>query len=93
MHISRPYEESILQKAIDSQRAELGIVYGRRRIGKSTLLRKFVQTPGDLYFEGIDKLTLPQQIKHFLTQLSHQSKQPLFPPKLGMRLSMRSPHS
>lgn len=78
MHVTRTYEENILHKAINSKRAELGIVYGRRRIGKSTLLKKFVLAPGDLYFEGVDKLTQSKQIKHFLTQLAHQTKQPLY---------------
>ena len=35
----RKEEIALLRRAIASERAELGIVYGRRRIGKSTLLQ------------------------------------------------------
>jgi AAA+ ATPase superfamily predicted ATPase len=35
----RIYELDLLRKAIASRKAELGVVYGRRRIGKSTLLK------------------------------------------------------
>lgn len=37
MFYGRKYELGIIKTAIASNRAELGIVYGRRRIAKSTL--------------------------------------------------------
>ncbi|RZB35063.1 MAG: hypothetical protein SRB1_00831 [Desulfobacteraceae bacterium Eth-SRB1] len=40
MFFGRKYELNIIKDAIASNRAELGIVYGRRRIGKSSLLMK-----------------------------------------------------
>jgi len=40
MFYGRTYELTIIKKAIASKRAELGIVYGKRRIGKSSLLLK-----------------------------------------------------
>jgi len=36
MFFGRKYELSIIKDAIASNRAELGIIYGRRRIGKSS---------------------------------------------------------
>jgi AAA+ ATPase superfamily predicted ATPase len=70
--IGRSYEIDLLETAINSNRAELGIVYGRRRIGKSTLLESRL-TPGDLYFEGIKGLPLKAQIEHFCRQLAEQT--------------------
>lgn len=56
-----------------SKKAELGIIYGRRRIGKSTLLQSLLRK-GDLYFEGIKGLSKQKQIQHFAQQLATQTK-------------------
>ena len=64
------------EEAIASNRAELGIVYGRRRIGKSSLLMKAVSRKGDLYFEALQNVSLKKQIDHFLYQLAEQTKTP-----------------
>ncbi|MGK5082249.1 ATP-binding protein [Bdellovibrionota bacterium FG-1] len=82
----RAYEEHQIQTAIHSKRAELGIVYGRRRIGKSRLIKQFVKRKGDLYFEalggnreteGAGAHTTPKQIAHFVRQLAEQTDTPL----------------
>ena len=54
--IGRKTELNLLKSANQSNKAELGIVYGRRRIGKSTLLQSLLKK-GDLYFEGIKGLS------------------------------------
>ena len=53
MFYGREHELKIIEGAVNSNRAELGIVYGRRRIGKSALLMKFKKHKGDLYFEAL----------------------------------------
>lgn len=73
MFIGRKYESQIIQKAIVSQRAELLIIYGRRRVGKSALLKKHYVKGRDLYFEGIKGLPLKAQIAHFLNQFAEQT--------------------
>ena len=55
MFYGREYETGIIKKAINSSRAELGVVYGRRRIGKSAMLNRMISRKGDLYFEGLQK--------------------------------------
>jgi len=55
MFYGRKYELNLIKDAIASSRAELGIVYGRRRIGKSTLLSRAGTRKGDLYFECLQK--------------------------------------
>jgi predicted AAA+ superfamily ATPase len=41
MFVDREAELALLQQAWSSQRAELIVVYGRRRVGKTALLRAF----------------------------------------------------
>ncbi len=73
MFIGREDESNIIARAVKSARPELGIVYGRRRIGKSTLLAESIHK-GDLYFEGLQKASRKQQIDHFVSQLAEQTK-------------------
>ena len=76
MFVGRKYELRILRDAIASRRAELGIVYGRRRIGKSTLLMKAMSRKGDLFFEALQNVPQKKQIDHFLLQLAEQTQTP-----------------
>ncbi|RLF68252.1 MAG: hypothetical protein DRN57_04620 [Thermoplasmata archaeon] len=50
MFIDREYEMSILKDIAGSDRAELVLLYGRRRVGKSSLLTRFVEEEGGVYF-------------------------------------------
>jgi hypothetical protein len=61
MFIGRKYELKIIEQAIVSKRAELGIVYGRRRIGKSTLLKQAAPKKSTLYFEALQGVSLKKQ--------------------------------
>ena len=76
MFIGRDHERGILEEAIASDRAELGIVYGRRRIGKSTLLQSVCRR-GDLFFEGLQGASMADQIEHFMKQLAEQTDTPV----------------
>jgi predicted AAA+ superfamily ATPase len=71
--IGRANELKFLKQANQSNKAELGIIYGRRRVGKSTLLQSLLKE-GDLYFEGLKGLPKLKQIKHFTQQLAEQTK-------------------
>lgn len=71
--IGRDYELKQIQEVIHASRAELGIVYGRRRVGKSALLKKAGKGVKILYFEGLQKVTKKQQIQHFISQLAEQT--------------------
>jgi len=76
MFYGREHELDIIQRAIRSERPELGIVYGRRRVGKSALLMQAAGRKGDLYFEGLQQASLKQQIDHFMSQLAEQTATP-----------------
>src|SRR3990167_3724234 len=71
--IGRESELNLLKSCTESDRAELGVVYGRRRVGKSELLKKLVKRKGDYYFEGLQKTSAKNQIAHFIDQLAEQT--------------------
>lgn len=77
MFIGRKHELDLLRRAIGSRQAELVIMYGRRRVGKSALLEKAGGRKGDLSFEAIQKIPQKKQIDHFLRQLAEQTRTPL----------------
>jgi len=64
---NREKEKQRLNKAIDSKKAKLIIVFGRRRCGKSTLIRNTLK-PSDIYFmaqqsdESIQRMQLANTI-------------------------------
>ncbi len=52
MFINREQELATLQNLYQSQRAELFVLYGRRRVGKTELLRAFCQEKRTVFFEA-----------------------------------------
>lgn len=78
MFYGRKHELKLLEEHYGSGRSELVIIYGRRRIGKSELIKQFTKDKKHLYFEAIDNATQSQQINHFLIQLAEQTDQPKF---------------
>ncbi|MCD8268835.1 MAG: hypothetical protein LUD46_10540 [Parabacteroides sp.] len=47
--VDRIEEQKRLIKTLNSDKASFIVIYGRRRLGKSTLIKK-VLTPGDVYY-------------------------------------------
>ncbi len=78
MFVGRIHELNLLEQALASDRAELVILYGRRRVGKSTLLVKAMRKhKGTLFFEALQQTPQKKQIEHFLWQLAQQTQTPL----------------
>ena len=72
----RKKELSILESKIKLQRSNLVIIRGRRRIGKTTLVKYFAQKYSFWQFEGLAptiKTSKQNQIDNFMLQLSLQS--------------------
>lgn len=68
MHlIGRTFEKQQLQEALESQEAELVAVYGRRRVGKTFLVRSFFENKKCIFFQssGIHRAKLSFQLKEF----------------------------
>lgn len=71
--IGRKYEQEKLEKAYNSKRAELIAVYGRRRVGKTFLVRTFFTKKDCIFFQvtGIHKGTANIQLKEFTKEIKN----------------------
>lgn len=79
MFIGRQQELSTLQDAYESPKRELVVLYGRRRIGKSLLVREFLKNKPTTYsFEAIEGAPTRLQIRQFAGLLSEQTQDTFF---------------
>lgn len=63
--VGRKHETSILTGALSSNKPELIAVFGRRRVGKTFLVREVYKDNIRFEFSGIHKVPLKQQLKNF----------------------------
>lgn len=61
--VARVREQQVLTDALDSHRSELVAVYGRRRIGKTYLVREFFGKQITFSFTGLSKGQRADQIR------------------------------
>lgn len=73
--IGRKKEMALLKEALDSPGAELIAVYGRRRIGKTFLIKEFFNNKFDFYATGVYQGKQKDQIKAFTASFSKQPPQ------------------
>ena len=52
MFIGRSKELENLNQLYASDRFEFAVIYGRRRVGKSTLIKKFCESKNFIYYVG-----------------------------------------
>ena len=79
--IGRHEEKKVLQRCVDSERAEFVAIYGRRRIGKTFLLKQFFESSFDFYTTGVYQVSRSEQLKNWQKQLLKYSKQRRNTPK------------
>jgi AAA+ ATPase superfamily predicted ATPase len=79
--IGRQKEQEQLQAAMDSNRAELIAVYGRRRIGKTYLIKEFFDGQFDFYATGIFEGDLELELTAFCDMIRQKSQNTL--PKIA----------
>ncbi len=72
--ISRARECAELQRCLESDRSELVIVHGRRRIGKTYLIDNFFHNKFDFSFVGEYKTATKVQIQDFVLAIQRYSK-------------------
>ena len=74
MFVGRHRELTVLEDAYSSEKGELVVIYGRRRIGKSSLVHEFAKgKPDFLAFEAIEGERTGAQIEHFTETLRKQT--------------------
>lgn len=75
MFVGRDHELGLIRERLaDRAKAQLILLYGRRRVGKSTLIRRAVAPHrGVLFFEGIEGERTQTQIAQFLDDLARQT--------------------
>lgn len=84
--IGRKEEQKILKKALDSTEAEMVAVIGRRRVGKTFLVRSVYQKQIIFEITGTQNAPYSEQLQNFILQLNKaaQNTVPLQPPKNWM---------
>ena len=71
--IGRKAEQEILRQRIESKSPELIVIYGRRRIGKTYLVRQYFNDSFSFYSTGIYQGTKKEQLGEFNRQLEYYS--------------------
>lgn len=67
--IGRELEKGILQECMDSNSPEFVVVYGRRRIGKTFLIKQFFRDKFDFYMTGVLDSSMSDMLEYFNAQL------------------------
>lgn len=75
--IGRKKEIRILNNLYEDKDSKILTLYGRRRIGKSKLIKYFISDKSHLAFEGLEKESTPKQLEHFFYTLKKQKDDPL----------------
>lgn len=71
--IGREHEQKILQQCVESDSPEFVAVYGRRRIGKTFLIKNFFDEKFDFYMTGSYNSSLSNQLDDFHAALEEYS--------------------
>lgn len=76
--IGRAYEQGLLKERWQKPSASLIVVYGRRRVGKTTLIEEFYKDKNLWKFDGLEREPKSKQIRAFLATLAERTRNPLF---------------
>jgi uncharacterized protein len=78
--IGREVEIKILQLTLASNQAELIAVYGRRRVGKTFLIRNVYEQNILFEYSGVNKIDVAKQLENFSATIQSVFKKNLFAP-------------
>lgn len=79
--IGRKHEQDLIREYYDSPKAELVAVYGRRRVGKTFLVRQCFDSEFDFYFTGSFETPRSTQLTLFKKELERYSGKRHLKPK------------
>lgn len=74
MLIGRDSEKKILQSALHEDYSQFIAVYGRRRVGKTFLIREAYKYKFDFQYTGVAKLATKKQLQHFRRALKEHGQ-------------------
>jgi Predicted ATPase (AAA+ superfamily) len=69
--VGRKKEIELLQRIVESEDPEFIAVYGRRRVGKTFLIKQFFNNKFTFYFSGSENSTLKKQLENFKIALQN----------------------
>lgn len=72
--LGRNREKRQLDLLLESEKSEFVVVYGRRRIGKTYLIRNYLEKKISLYVTGLKDGNKQQQLKNFYNELLKKHK-------------------
>ncbi len=72
--IGRGYEQKLIQERCKSNKAELIAIYGRRRVGKTFLVRKMFNDQFAFSFIGMYEVSRAVQLEQFRIALAQYAK-------------------
>lgn len=75
--IGRKYEQQLIKERCESGKAELVAIYGRRRVGKTFLVRKMFDDQFAFSFTGMYEVSRVAQLENFRAALQQYSGQPI----------------
>lgn len=67
--IGRIDEQKELESCLQSVKAEFIVLYGRRRVGKTYLIKEYFKNNFSFYVSGVNNTTNKVQLKNFMTSL------------------------
>ncbi len=79
--IGREYEQHILKNICEEKEARLVAVYGRRRVGKTYLVKYFFEEKFDFFYTGSFETSMKVQLSLFANALKEYSGRSQTPPK------------
>lgn len=79
--IGRQYEQQLISSYLQSEKAELIAIYGRRRVGKTFLVKSFFDNQFDFSFTGLYNVTRAVHLSQFQKALENYSDQKVGKPK------------
>ena len=73
MFVGRTSEKKLLQAAVAAPGPRVALIYGRRRVGKTSLIRAALGKTPALFIEGLENQSQQSQIATFLRQIKEQT--------------------
>lgn len=83
--IGRATQKKLFEEAIKSSKSEFMVVYGRRRVGKTFLIKNVLGSRIDFEMTGIQDGDMNDQLQNFANKLAEFSEQDIEKPKSWMQ--------